>query len=52
MNPDDRANLVYYKIANQQLEAKRGIMVVIAITRKRLRYVSRKVHLLLLDRAV
>jgi hypothetical protein len=43
MNPDDKANLVDYKVANQQqLEARRRIIVVIAITMKRLQYVSRK----------
>jgi hypothetical protein len=42
MDADDRAGLVDYKITNQQLEAKRRIIVLIAIIRKRLQYVSRK----------
>ena len=42
MDADDRAGLVDYKITNQQLEAKRRIIVLIAIIRKRLQHVSRK----------
>jgi hypothetical protein len=54
MDADDRAGLVDYKITNQQqLEAKRRIIVLIAIIRKRLQYVSRKSSFInFLDRAV